>query len=195
MLINRVPRLACRTQLSLLLQPEPSRLKPSVTIPEDGYEVGREVLVEPLPNLMRQKDLMVDMAPFFKAYLEISPFLLERKDADHLMPQQTVRELERFTNCVLCAVCYSSCPINGSNPNYLGPAALAKLYRFIIDPRDSERAKRLESAQGPSGWWGCEFHANCAIVCPKGVPPNYAIAKARKMIERRGEAGSEGNEK
>jgi succinate dehydrogenase / fumarate reductase iron-sulfur subunit len=176
--------------LASLLIPEHIRLRPSVTIPDDGYEVGKEVLVEPLPNLARQKDLIVDMAPFFKAYQELSPFLFERKSTEHLMPQQTVRELERFTNCVLCAVCYSSCPINGSDLSYLGPAALAKLYRFIIDPRDSEGAKRLEAANDPSGWYGCKFHANCAVSCPKGVPPNYAIAKARKMLEARGETGS-----
>jgi succinate dehydrogenase / fumarate reductase iron-sulfur subunit len=168
-----------------MLLPERMRLKPSVAIPEDGFESGKEVLVEPLPNLERQKDLMVDMAPFFKAYEAVSPFLFERKGTEHLMAKPTVKELERFTNCVLCAVCYASCPINGSDKHFLGPAALAKLYRFIIDPRDAQGAERLKKADGPTGWLGCRFHANCAAVCPKGVPPNYAIAKARKMIEER----------
>ena len=190
MLINRVPRLACRTQLASLLLPERLRLVPSVTISEGGFEIGKEVIVEPLPNLERQKDLMVDMTPFFKAYEEISPFQVREKTTEHLMPQRTVRELERFTNCVLCAVCYSSCPINGSEPDYLGPAALAKLYRFSIDPRDSQGAERLRKADAPTGWWGCRFHANCAVVCPKGVPPNYAIARARRMLGERGEAAS-----
>jgi succinate dehydrogenase / fumarate reductase iron-sulfur subunit len=189
MLINRVPRLACRTQLASLLLPERIHLKTSVTIPEGGFEIGKEALIEPLPNLERQKDLMVDMAPFFKAYKVISPYLFEGKSRDNLMDKPTVKELERFTNCVLCAVCYSSCPINGSDPDYLGPAALAKLYRFVIDPRDSEGMKRLGKADTPTGWRGCKFHANCAAVCPKGVPPNHAIAKARKMIEE-GATGS-----
>jgi len=188
MLINRVPRLACRTQLAPLLLPERRHLVPSISIPEGGFELGREVLIEPLPNLERQKDLMVDMTPFFKAYQAISPFLLEKEGSTHLMPKPTVKELERFTNCVLCAVCFSSCPINGKELDYLGPAALAKLYRFVIDPRDARGEKRLEKANSVMGWWGCQFHANCAYVCPKDVPPNYAIAKARKMIGERGVA-------
>jgi succinate dehydrogenase / fumarate reductase iron-sulfur subunit len=185
MLINRVPRLACRTQLASMLLPESRHLVPSISIPEGGFELGREVLIEPLPNLERQKDLMVDMTPFFKAYKAISPFLLEKEGSEHFMPQPTVRELERYTNCVLCAVCFSSCPINGKELDYLGPAALAKLYRFIIDPRDAQRSMRLEKGNSTTGWWGCQFHANCAYVCPKGVTPNYAIAKARKMIRER----------
>ncbi len=194
MLINRVPRLACRTQLTSLMLPERNHLVPSVSIPEGGYEAGKEIIIEPLPNLERQRDLMVDMGPFFKAYTEISPFLHEMGSADHLMKQETVKELERFTNCVLCAVCYASCPINGSDPNYLGPAALAKLYRFIIDPRDAQGARRLRSADSPTGWWECRFHANCAVVCPKGVPPNYAIGKARKMLKGKGGTAGEGRE-
>jgi succinate dehydrogenase / fumarate reductase iron-sulfur subunit len=190
MLINRVPRLACRTQLAALLLPERMHLVPSVTIPEGGFEVGKEIIVEPLPNLARQRDLMVDMSPFFKAYEQIQPYLEQRKGGDQRMRGDTARELERFTNCVLCAVCYSSCPINGSDPNYLGPAALAKLYRFIIDPRDAQGRKRLKSADSPTGWWDCRFHGNCAVVCPKGVPPNYAIAKARKMLNE-GATGSQ----
>jgi len=47
----------------------------------------------------------------------------------------------------------------------------------------------LGKADTPTGWRGCKFHANCAAVCPKGVPPNHAIAKARKMIEE-GATGS-----
>ena len=41
MLINRVPRLACRTQLAKLLQPERFHLAPSVTIPKGGFSTVR----------------------------------------------------------------------------------------------------------------------------------------------------------
>ena len=37
---------------------------------------------------------------------------------------------------------------------------------------------------------GCEFHANCKAVCPKGVPPIEGIGKARKEIKERGKETS-----
>ncbi len=45
-----------------------------------------------------------------------------------------------------------------------------------------EGTDRLERANIPEGWWACEFHGNCRRVCPKGVPPLIAIAKAREQL-------------
>ena len=100
------------------------------------------------------------------------------------MDPAAVQELETYTTCILCAACFGACPIDGQNADYLGPAALAKLYRFHIDPRDDPGAGRLERADIPQGWWACEFKGNCRIVCPKGVPPNRAIGQARKELMR-----------
>ncbi len=73
------------------------------------------------------------------------------------MDPSAVPELELYTNCILCAACFGACPVDSVNPDYLGPAALAKLYRFSIDPREARETERLKLGDMPDGWWSCEF--------------------------------------
>jgi succinate dehydrogenase/fumarate reductase iron-sulfur protein len=197
MLINKVPRLACRTQVGSLLSGEtPLKLHTAHRLEETiPWDRGREILVEPLPNLPVIKDLLVDMNPFFTFYRQIDPALRpanEEREREHLMKPETVHRLEEYTPCILCGACFAACPVNEKNSSYFGPAALAKLYRFSIDPREPDDDYRLSLADAPNGWWACEFHDNCRKVCPKGVPPIRAIGNARKrLMEIRKEKHSE----
>jgi succinate dehydrogenase / fumarate reductase iron-sulfur subunit len=190
MLINKVPRLACRTQINkLITRTEVINLKPYLALEvTTDWNANEEILVEPLPHLPVIKDLIVDMTKFFKHYRAIEPVFkpagkAPAEDKERLMMPDSVSELEKYTNCILCAACYGACPVNSKAPDYLGPAALAKLYRFYIDPREAQDDSRLKSADTPIGWGGCEFHLNCKRVCPKGVPPNLAIGQARKRLK------------
>ncbi|HEY3418980.1 MAG TPA: succinate dehydrogenase/fumarate reductase iron-sulfur subunit [Methanomassiliicoccales archaeon] len=194
MLINKVPRLACRTQMAGLVGEAPLRLAPSASIvPTEGWDPKQEALIEPLPNMAVLKDLIVDMDGFYAKYRKVGPTLLSMNtgEKESLMTAEAVKELERYTNCIMCAACYSACPVNGTDPEYIGPAALAKLYRFAMDPRDREGARRLSKADEPHGWWACRFYTNCNKVCPKDVPPNVAIGKARQDLMNR-KKGTEG---
>lgn len=188
MLINKVPRLACRTQLdALLARTNEIELKPYLAIEKETakWDPSNEIIIEPLPHLPVEKDLIVNMDKFFKYYRAIDPVLKANNDPPELeyrMEPNAMKELEQYTNCILCAACFGACPVDGKNEKYLGPAALAKLYRFHLDAREGSSGSRLELANHPDGWWACEFHTNCKRVCPKGVPPNLAIGKARGML-------------
>jgi succinate dehydrogenase / fumarate reductase iron-sulfur subunit len=189
MLINRVPRLACRTQVAALLSGTLDLPLSHYELPHlpEPWDKTEEVIVEPLPNLPLVKDLIVDMETFFIRYRSIRPVFLpgdQDPERERLMTQEAVRELEQYTTCVLCAACFAACPVNGKNPRYTGPAALAKLYRFRIDPRERQGTVRLASADHLDGWWACEFHTNCRRVCPKGVPPDKAIGHARQELTK-----------
>ena len=228
MLINKVPRLACRTQLDSLIHDhgkegidsantnrEIVTLKPYPAIKGgESWDPSTEVLIEPLPHFPILKDLIVDMERFFEFYRSIRPYFdpdnkrceegrgisagdetegaeggtetSHQECKERLMDPEDVKELEHYTNCILCAACYGSCPVSGEAPGFIGPAALAKLYRFTIDPREEKQNFRLELANRKDGWWGCEFHTNCKRVCPKGVPPNLGIGKARQKLNRMG---------
>jgi succinate dehydrogenase / fumarate reductase iron-sulfur subunit len=64
-----------------------------------------------------------------------------------------------------------------SDPEFLGPAALAKGFRFVGDPRDRAKVERLESYNSDHGIWDCTRCYFCNERCPKGVDPRDAIAK------------------
>jgi succinate dehydrogenase / fumarate reductase, iron-sulfur subunit len=211
MLINKVPRLACRTQVATLLRrrditgengdctaahsmgcseglsPFSPSLHPNPALEEgERWNVTEEVLVEPLPHLPVLRDLVVDMTKFYRFLQAVRPVLRPAAGAparEYRMEPAAVRELENYTNCILCGACYGACPVAGENPDYLGPAALAQLYRFHIDPRESRDGSRLALADKPDGWWACRFYTNCRTVCPKGVPPNLAIGRARQELK------------
>jgi succinate dehydrogenase / fumarate reductase iron-sulfur subunit len=195
-LVNKVPRLACRTQVAALLD---GTLKTSMK-PYPAIDVGEswnpaeEILVEPLPHLPVIKDLVVDRKKFFEFYRRVEPVFRPADEApgkERLMEPEAVIELEKYTSCVLCASCLGACPISGKTGDYLGPAALAKLYRFYIDPREGRDDSRLLLVNRPDGWWGCQFHTNCKRVCPKDVPPNTAIGKARERLKELGKVPGE----
>jgi succinate dehydrogenase / fumarate reductase, iron-sulfur subunit len=194
MLINKVPRLACRTQVAPLLKGElKTNLVPYHAIEEVNvpWNAEEEILIEPLPHLPVIKDLIVDMSTFFKYYKFVEPVfkpVAPTPEKERLMEPNALPELELYTNCILCAACFGACPVDGESPEYLGPAALAKLYRFHIDPREAKGTERLEQANIPNGWWACEFFGNCTRVCPKGVPPTIGIAKARKELAGKGKS-------
>jgi succinate dehydrogenase / fumarate reductase iron-sulfur subunit len=197
MLIGKVPRLACRTRVQALLEGKDGiSLSPypalDVTVP---WDASREVLVEPLPHLPVIRDLIVDMTLFFECYRVIDPVFSPGDPApekERLMSPAAARDLVTYTNCILCGACFGACPVNGRNHRYLGPAALAALYRFRIDPREGRGIARFRQADTPDGWWGCEFHANCRRVCPRGVPPNIAIGRARQELRAAGPSAGNG---
>ncbi len=196
MLINKVPRLACRTQAKALLAGRDAvdlKFYPALKARVE-WDESTEILVEPLPHLPVIKDLIVDMTRFFDYYRAVEPVLkpaAKPGEREYIMEPAAVHTLEPYTNCVLCAACFGACPVNSSNPDYLGPAALAKLYRFHIDTREEAGDARLMLANKKEGWWGCEFHTNCKRVCPKHVPPNLAIGAARREIVEAGKVPPE----
>jgi len=182
-LVNGIPVLACKTPVSRVRDMESGD---RVTLPSENEFPDGGILVEPIPKLPVIKDLVVDWEPFFKEYRKLEPVLKIDKnppDKEYLMGKDDKRELEKYTNCILCALCWSACPVIGNVEGYPGPAALAKLFRFYLDPREPNNIKRLSFADKDNGWWACDFHKNCKAVCPKGVPPNLAIGKARKELK------------
>src|SRR3990172_7665628 len=165
MVMNGKIELACRTQLASL-----------------GSDT---IILEPLPNFEIIKDLVVDMTPFWKMYERIKPWLIRKTSPPAREISQSEEERDRidqFVNCILCAACYGACPVPSRDPDYLGPAALAKLERFILDSRDERPLGILESLNNESGLWGCDTLFKCIEVCPKDVRPTDAIAGLRRAL-------------
>jgi len=68
------------------------------------------------------------------------------------------------------------------DPLFIGPAALAKAYRFVGDPRDGQQYERLKDlAEDPHGIYDCTHCFNCIDACPKGVAPMSQIMRLRRI--------------
>jgi len=181
MLINKEPRLACRTQVSDVRESSMKLKKfPALTSSPPGWNPEEEILIEPLPNMPIEKDLVVDMTKFYHA-LESMKLWVDAEDGDEVRLQSPDerKKIERYVNCILCAICYGSCPVNAEQPEYIGPAALAKSWRFAEDTRVKNPERYIEAANVLNGVSLCDLIMNCVKACPKGVAPGGAIRKMK----------------
>jgi succinate dehydrogenase / fumarate reductase iron-sulfur subunit len=147
--------------------------------------LGKPVQLEPLPYFPVIRDLIVDMSTFFEHYRKIEPYLQGKpvpSDLEYSMNEAERKEIDPYIQCVLCGICFGVCPAFYRDGQFLGPAILAKVYRFLKDPRDRRGEKILEKVNSQTGVWACNTVFQCVKFCPKEVPPTYAIVEMRRKI-------------
>mgnify|MGYP000243453517 CR=1 FL=1 len=159
MMVNKVPKLACKTFLR---------------------EYTKGIKVEALANFPIERDLVVDMSDFMAKLERIKPYIVPKDELDvcngeTLQTPEQLAKYRQFSMCINCGLCYAACPQYALKPEFLGPAALALLYRYNEDSRDSAKEERMKLVHQESGVWSCTFVGACSDVCPKGVDPAAAI--------------------
>jgi succinate dehydrogenase / fumarate reductase iron-sulfur subunit len=88
--------------------------------------------------------------------------------------------------CIQCGACVSDCLSLEVDPLFVGPAALAKAYRFAGDPRDGAQYERVKDlAEDPHGMYECTHCFMCVDACPKGVAPMNQIMRLRRVANAR----------
>ena len=168
MRINGRNRLACKTLLKDL-------------------DTSKPITVEAIKGLPLEKDLIVDMEPFFDAFRAVNPFLMPNSAPATPGKErlQSAEDRERFddtTKCILCAACTSSCPVFWTDGQYFGPAAIVNAHRFIFDSRDEGGDMRLDILNDKEGVWRCRTTFNCTDACPRGIQVTKAIAEVKAAI-------------
>ena len=152
-------------------------------------ELREPVEVRPLPGLPVIRDLVVDMAQFFKQYRSVKPYLENDSpppEKERLQSPSDRAELDGLYECILCACCSTSCPSFWWNPDkFVGPAGLLQAYRFIADSRDDRLNERLDNLEDPYRLFRCHTIMNCVDACPKGLNPTRAIGKIKEIMVRR----------
>ena len=164
MRINGVNRLACK----VLMKDMPDKLT-----------------IEPIKGLPVEKDLVVDMEPFFEAYRAVKPFLITEGNPPTKEWLQSQADRDRFddtTKCILCAACTTSCPVFWTDGSYFGPAAIVNAHRFIFDSRDQGAEERLEILNDREGVWRCRTTFNCTEACPRGIQITKAIQEVKQAL-------------
>ncbi|MGB5580912.1 MAG: fumarate reductase iron-sulfur subunit [Woeseia sp.] len=168
MMVNGRPALGCRTLTSDL--PDVIRL-------------------HPLPVFKLIGDLSVDTGTWFRQMVEktagwihsdaaFDPTATEQRMDDSLA--QAIYEGER---CIECGCCVASCGVANVNPEFLGPAGLNRIARFMMDPRDTRGdADWFEVVSSSDGVFGCLGMMACHDVCPKELPLLEVHAYLRRKV-------------
>lgn len=145
------------------------------------------VRLEPLRSLPVQQDLKVDMTPFFRslqnAEAAFRPSEPGRRSIRQIPPQGKERALiEAQNGCITCGACFSACEWTQTRKDYLGPAALNRIYMLALDERDALGRKRLQTAAVDSGVLRCHAVGNCAAVCPVGIPLRAGLQRLKGLV-------------
>lgn len=167
MRINGKNRLACKTLIKDL-------------------DMTQAIYVEPIKGLEVEKDLVVDMNPFYQAYRDIKPYLIasDKPEKERLQSAENRERFDDTTKCILCAACTTSCPVFWTDGQYFGPAAIVNAHRFIFDSRDEAAEVRLDILNDKEGVWRCRTTFNCTDACPRGIQVTKAIAEVKQAILR-----------
>jgi succinate dehydrogenase / fumarate reductase iron-sulfur subunit len=144
------------------------------------------ITVEPMGNMPVIKDLIVDMdAVHWKKIQRVTPWLLpgdEEPEREYIVPPESMIDVTQTMACIQCGACVSDCLSMEVDPDFIGPAALAKAYRFVGDPRDGQHFERLRDlAEDPAGIYDCTHCFNCIEACPKDVAPMSQIMRLRRI--------------
>ncbi len=144
------------------------------------------ITLEPLRNFAVVRDLLVDNEAFFEKLRLVRPWLIHRAspatDKEHLQSPAERKLLDGTWECILCGACTSSCPAFWDLEGFLGPAALLKAYRYVVDSRDEGLDERLQVLDSKLGVWRCHTIFNCVEACPKSLNPTDAIVKLRRRL-------------
>jgi succinate dehydrogenase / fumarate reductase iron-sulfur subunit len=171
--INGRPGLACHTHLDKAA---------NTGVNADGTTI----LVEPMGNMPVIKDLIVDMdAVHWKKIQRVTPWLINKEpvpEREYIVPHENMVDVTQTMACIQCGACVSDCLSMEADPLFVGPAASAKAYRFVGDPRDAEQFERLKDlAEDPHGIFDCTHCFTCIDACPKGVAPMSQIMRLRRV--------------
>ncbi len=158
---------------------------------------GEPIRIQPAGNMAVIKDLAVNLEGFFDKVKAVTPYLQPtgpEPEREYIVPNEAMLTVREAMACILCGACVSACNSLEAEPRFLGPAALAKAWRFTEDPRDGRDAERLEFLSSvPGGIWDCTHCFACVEVCPKDVRPMERILELRRRSMEAGFTDNNGS--
>ena len=141
-----------------------------------AYKVKDGDVVEPLQYHPVLRDLKVDKNRAKETLKKSTAWLHTFQEASLTPKDEKLTETQ--TDCILCDSCYSACPVYAVNPDFLGPFALTRAYRYSTDKREGNAKAIIDNIQ-TNGVWDCTLCGECTAVCPKGIDPKMDITMLR----------------
>ena len=171
MTVNGSPRWTCRTRV-------------------DAVTSNNELEISPLRNFGVVKDLVSDMDDFFAKWTSVGVFDggdKTREDSPvRVLPDSVSRRLvDSSIECINCGICYAACDTVTSNDEFLGPAALNRLWTLVSDERDV-----ADRADDSSSCVHCHSLGLCSSSCPVGLNPTDSISHLKRGVASKWLRGS-----
>lgn len=138
-----------------------------------AYKVQDGDFIEPLRYAEVLKDLVVDASQVEAKNRQVKAWGREHQSAT--MSMESEHAIETQTDCILCGSCYSACPVIEVNPEFAGPFALTRAWRYVADSRESDPKEIIDAVQ-QKGIWDCTLCNECVPVCPQGIAPKQDIS-------------------
>ncbi|WP_320007507.1 fumarate reductase iron-sulfur subunit [Maridesulfovibrio sp.] len=168
MVVNGKPRLACQTKT---------------------VELPQQITLLPLPVYKLIGDLSVDTGVWFREmYQTTESWIHTNKTFDpnaieERMENEVAEQIYELERCIECGCCVAACGTARLRDDFLGAAALNRVARFVVDPRD-QRTDRdyFEIIGNDEGIFGCMGLLGCEDVCPKNLPLQNQLGFLRRKM-------------
>lgn len=140
------------------------------------YKPSDGDLVEPLRNAAVIRDLVVDSAHIERFNRLANGWSENSREGN--VSEEEMERIQTQSDCILCAACYSACPVYAVNPDFIGPYALTRVWRYVSDVRESSSNEKMGAIQ-TNGIWDCTLCGECVPVCPQNIAPKQDIMMLR----------------
>ncbi|BDQ33367.1 fumarate reductase iron-sulfur subunit [Pseudodesulfovibrio portus] len=168
MVINGRPGLACQTKT----KDQPTR-----------------ITLHPLPVFKLVGDLSVDTGVWFREmYAKTESWVHTTKTFDptkeeERMDNSVAEQIYELERCIECGCCVAACGTARLRDDFMGAAALNRIARFVVDPRDQRTDEQYFEIIGTdNGIFGCMGLLACEDVCPKGLPLQNQLGFLRRKM-------------
>ncbi|MDP1784555.1 MAG: 2Fe-2S iron-sulfur cluster-binding protein [Sulfuricurvum sp.] len=140
------------------------------------YKPSDGDLVEPLRNATVIRDLVVESS-HIERFTRLANGWSENSREGNVSEEEMER-IQTQSDCILCAACHSACPVYAVNPDFIGPYALTRVWRYVSDVRESSSNEKMGAIQ-TNGIWDCTLCGECVPVCPQNIAPKQDIMMLR----------------
>ncbi|NLC27387.1 MAG: fumarate reductase iron-sulfur subunit [Campylobacteraceae bacterium] len=169
MMVNGVPKLACRTLTK-------------------DYPQG-VIQLMPMPAFKLIKDLSVDTGNWMNGMSKrVESWIHTTKTTDISKIEEKIEpnvaeETFELDRCIECGICVAACGTKLMRPDFIGAVGLNRIARFEVDPLDERTDEDFYELVGDDdGIFGCMSLLACEDNCPKHLPLQSKIAYMRRKL-------------
>ena len=158
----------------------------------DVTKKAPEILLAPVRNIPVIKDLVFDMDAFtWDKMAAVKPWMEpddEFAPTENLVSEKDMADVRKTMSCYQCGLCDEGCAVLPVNFDFLGPGAMVKSYRFVMDPRESgaRMEARMKVVEQPQGLWDCVHCYEADGKCPRRLTPSTKIMEMRDVSFKEG---------